>query len=100
MAITFHCDHCGKKVGAQDSAAGKWVKCPACRNKIYVPNLSGDEELKLAPIDESDEEKKRRLMEETHRRIDDSNRNARQLLERFLERVAKIPTDAPASGAA
>ena len=71
MAITFHCDHCGKKVGAQDSAAGKWVKCPACRNRIYVPNLSGDEELKLAPIDESDEEKKQRLMEETHRLTQD-----------------------------
>lgn len=71
MAITFHCDHCGKKVGAQDSAAGKWVKCPACRNKIYVPNLSGDEELRLAPIDESDEEKKQRLMEETHRLTQD-----------------------------
>jgi len=66
MAITFHCDHCGKKVGAQDSAAGKWVKCPACRNKIYV-----DEELKLAPIDETDEERKRRLMEETHRLTQD-----------------------------
>lgn len=37
------------------------------------------------------------LMEETHRRIDDSNRNARQLLERFLERVARVRPDETAS---
>ena len=71
MAITFHCDHCGKKVGAQDSAAGRWVKCPACRNRIYVPNPSGDEELKLAPLDETEEEKEKRLMAETHRLTQD-----------------------------
>lgn len=40
------------------------------------------------------------LMEETHRRIDASNRNARHLLERYLERIAKIRMDEPASGAA
>jgi GMP synthase-like glutamine amidotransferase len=33
------------------------------------------------------------LMEETHRRIDDSNRMARQLFERFLERVATRPAE-------
>jgi DNA-directed RNA polymerase subunit RPC12/RpoP len=71
MAITFHCSHCGKKVEAQDSAAGKWAKCPACHNKIYVPNLSDDDELKLAPVDESDEERKKRLMAETHKLTQD-----------------------------
>jgi GMP synthase-like glutamine amidotransferase len=43
------------------------------------------------------------LMQETHRRIDDSNRMARQLLEGFLDRVAKVRTDetaGEASGAA
>lgn len=43
------------------------------------------------------------LMEETHRRIDDSNKMARQLIETFLERVAKVGADATAkeeSGAA
>jgi len=39
------------------------------------------------------------LMEETHRRIDDSNRMARQLLERFLERVAGIRADETGSEA-
>lgn len=71
MTITFHCSHCGKKVEAQDSAAGKWAKCPACRNKIYVPDLRDDEELKLAPIDETEEEKEKRLMAETHRLTQD-----------------------------
>jgi GMP synthase-like glutamine amidotransferase len=40
------------------------------------------------------------LMEETHRRIDDSNRNARQLLERYLEQVARIEPTSEESGAA
>ncbi|MFQ6035437.1 MAG: hypothetical protein ACE5NM_06260 [Sedimentisphaerales bacterium] len=71
MAITFHCNHCGKKVEAQDSAAGKWAKCPACHNKIYVPDLKEDEELKLAPVDESEEERKKRLMAETYKLTQD-----------------------------
>ncbi len=65
MAIIFHCDHCGKKIEAPDSAGGKWGKCPACHNKLYVPSPDSDEELKLAPIDESEEERKNRLMAET-----------------------------------
>jgi hypothetical protein len=66
MSITFHCVHCGKKIEAQDRAGGKWGKCPACHNKIYVPELESDEELKLAPIDETDEQKKKRLIAETY----------------------------------
>jgi len=71
MPITFHCHHCGKKIEAQDSAAGKWAKCPACHNKIYVPDLKEDEELKLAPIDETEEERKKRLMAETYQLTQD-----------------------------
>lgn len=66
MAITFHCDYCGKKIEAQDSAAGKWAKCPSCHNKIYIPNLNLEDELKLAPIDKEEEERKKRLMRETY----------------------------------
>ena len=66
MTITFHCEHCGKKIETSDSSAGKWGKCPACHNKIYVPDLSTDEELKLAPIDQSDEVKQKQLMAETY----------------------------------
>ncbi len=71
MAIVFHCKHCGKKIEAQDSAAGKRGKCPACHNKLYVPKLDPDEELKLAPVDESDEERKKRLMAETYQLTQD-----------------------------
>jgi hypothetical protein len=71
MTVTFHCEHCGKKIEAPDSAGGKWGKCPACHNKLYVPDLSEGEELKLAPIDESEEEKRKRLMDETSKLSED-----------------------------
>lgn len=67
MSIKFHCNHCGKRIDAPDNAGGKWGKCPACHNKVYVPQADNDEEeeLKLAPIDETEEERQRRLMAET-----------------------------------
>ena len=67
MSIKFHCDHCGKRIDAPDSAGGKWGKCPACHNKVYVPqaNADDDEELRLAPIDETEEERQKRLLAET-----------------------------------
>ncbi len=71
MAITIHCEHCGKKIEAPDSAGGKWGKCSACHNKLYVPGLNSDEELKLAPIDEGDQAKQRELMAETHKLTQD-----------------------------
>jgi len=66
MTISFHCDYCGKKIEAPDDAGGKWGKCPRCHNKLYVPGAETGEELKLAPIDETDEEKQKRLMDETY----------------------------------
>jgi DNA-directed RNA polymerase subunit RPC12/RpoP len=71
MAIIFHCNHCGKKIEAADSAGGKWGKCPACHSKLYVPRPEPDEELKLAPIDETEEEKRKRLMAETYKLTQD-----------------------------
>ena len=73
MAISFHCEYCGKKIEAQDSAGGKWAKCPGCHNKIYVPNPADadDEELKLAPVDQSEEDKKKQLMAETYKLTQD-----------------------------
>lgn len=66
MSIIFHCDHCGNKITAKDESAGKWGTCPACHNKLYIPDLNAaDDDLKLAPIDESEEEQKKRLLEET-----------------------------------
>ena len=71
MAIIFHCEHCSKKIEAADSAGGKWGKCPSCHNKLYVPSPDTGEELKLAPIDETDVEREHRLMAETHRLTQD-----------------------------
>jgi len=72
MAITFHCEHCGKKIEAPDNAGGRWGKCPACQHRLYVPSPDlYDEELKLAPIDESEEERKKQLMAETYKLTQD-----------------------------
>ena len=52
MGISFHCEHCGKKIEAPDAAGGKWGKCPGCHNKVYVPAnkpTQPDDELRLAP---------------------------------------------------
>jgi len=66
MPIKFQCSLCGKKIEAPDSAGGKWGKCPGCHNKVYVPQpISEEDELKLAPIDETDEQKQKQLMQET-----------------------------------
>jgi len=71
MAIVFHCELCGKKIEAPDTAGGKWGKCPSCHNKLYVPALDDGEELKLAPLDESDREREKQLMAETYRLTQD-----------------------------
>lgn len=67
MPIKFQCSLCGKKIEAPDSAGGKWGKCPGCHNKVYVPQPVADdeEELKLAPVDETEEQRQRQLMLET-----------------------------------
>jgi DNA-directed RNA polymerase subunit RPC12/RpoP len=67
MSITFHCEHCGKKIEAPDNTGGKWGKCPACRNKVYVPESDAGEELKLAPMDSTDLAEQERLLAETRR---------------------------------
>ena len=65
MAIIFHCEHCGKRMESPDNAGGKRSRCPACHNKLYVPALDSDEELKLAPIDTDDDTKQKEMMYET-----------------------------------
>jgi len=66
MSIKFHCKYCGKKIEAPDKAAGKRGKCPACHNKVYIPDLNADGDLKLKPIDQEDEQRKKQLMQETY----------------------------------
>jgi len=89
MSITFHCEHCGKKIEAPDNAGGKWGKCPACHNKLYVPGLDSDEELKLAPIDKGDQDKQKQLLAETYELTQDI------LLEREVpDELADVATPA------
>ena len=71
MTIAFHCEHCGKKIEAPDSASGKLGKCPRCHNKVHVPRLDTNDELTLAPIDENDEAKQKQLMAETYKLAQD-----------------------------
>jgi DNA-directed RNA polymerase subunit RPC12/RpoP len=71
MSITFHCEHCGKKIEAPDDAGGKWGKCPGCHSKVYVPGKEVDDELRLAPLDDEDERKRRALIAETVRLRED-----------------------------
>lgn len=67
MPIKFHCSHCGKRIEAPDQTGGKWGKCPACHNKVYVPQARAPDEddLKLAPLDQTEEQRQRQLMRET-----------------------------------
>jgi hypothetical protein len=68
MPIKLHCDHCGKEIKAPDNAGGKWGKCPACHNRVYVPlPATEDDELKMSPVDEGEVQKQRQLMAETFR---------------------------------
>lgn len=67
MSIILHCKNCSKKIEASDSAGGKWGKCPACHNKVYVPSKPSGDELTLAPIDPAEEQRKKELLAETSR---------------------------------
>lgn len=68
MSIKFTCECCKKKIKAPDKAGGKWGKCPHCDHKCYVPlpPASDDEELTLAPLDETQEIEYEQKMRETH----------------------------------
>ena len=39
MPITFACS-CGKTLRVQDAAAGRWVRCPACKETAIVPETA------------------------------------------------------------
>jgi hypothetical protein len=70
MSISFHCEHCGKKIEAPDTAGGKWGKCPGCHNKVYVPAgkpAEPDDELRLAPLDTEEEKKHKKMIAEEAR---------------------------------
>jgi hypothetical protein len=67
MPIVFNCENCGKQIKAPDEAAGKHGVCPGCKARCLVPMpkpAEEDDELRVAPLDETDDEKRRRLEEE------------------------------------
>jgi hypothetical protein len=68
MSISFHCEACGKKIKAPESAGGKWGNCPACRHRCYIPMLIPDDAppLTLKPVDQSEESRLAQMMKETH----------------------------------
>lgn len=67
MSIQLHCEACKKKIKAPDTAGGKWGNCPYCKHRCYIPLPKADDEpeLKLAPIDPSEETNIDHLMKET-----------------------------------
>ncbi len=72
MSITFQCEHCRKEVQAPDSAAGKRGKCPHCGQSNYIPQpVSEDDLLPLAPLDEEEECRTAREIEQLRRQESD-----------------------------
>ncbi|MDD5064109.1 MAG: hypothetical protein PHQ35_05035 [Phycisphaerae bacterium] len=90
MAIAFHCEHCGKKIEAPDNTGGKWGKCPACHNKVYVPDSDAGEELKLAPMDTNDLAEQKRLIDETRRIEQEILKEKADVLDDSPERSAPV----------
>jgi len=66
MPVEFHCEHCGKHVKAPSEAAGRKGKCPHCQAVCYIPSPPEElEELPLAPLDDAEELRRKRALEET-----------------------------------
>ncbi|HEY5505351.1 MAG TPA: hypothetical protein VIK28_09345 [Sedimentisphaerales bacterium] len=92
MGISFHCELCGKKIEAPDTAGGKWGKCPACHNKVYVPaNTPPDDELRLAPIDTEEERRRKKMAAEVDRLRE------KILDEKDVPEEGVVPKDQPAA---
>lgn len=68
MSISLTCEECGKKIKAPDDAGGKYGSCPKCNTKCYIPLPlnEGEEELRLAPIDDDSEMNHNEMMKQTH----------------------------------
>jgi hypothetical protein len=60
MPIELHCPSCEKLIRAPDNAGGRHGKCPYCEAKVYIPlPPSAEDEISIAPLDESDAEAER-----------------------------------------
>jgi hypothetical protein len=50
MPITFACS-CGKTLRVKDDHAGKWVRCPACRETAIVPEAEPEPQFEVVEDD-------------------------------------------------
>lgn len=65
MSIEVHCVGCGKLLKAPETAGGKWSKCPACGQRLYVPLAESErDEIPLAPEDTDLYQQEKRLRAE------------------------------------
>ena len=89
MSISLHCESCKKQIKAPDEIGGKWGKCPYCNHRCYIPLPKSDDELelKLIPLDQSEETQMAALMRET-----------KDLTKQILTQVA-LPEDDPVAAA-
>lgn len=56
MTIRFDCQFCGKTLKADDSKAGKKVKCPSCEGLLSIPDLPVSAESTLAEAEDRDDD--------------------------------------------
>lgn len=72
MSIRFNCANCGKVVKAPDTAAGKRATCPSCGIMIFIPRpkVASEEDFGVAAVDEKEEERMKKQMEDENREVD------------------------------
>jgi hypothetical protein len=65
MSTIVQCKQCNKKIEVPDKARGHRIKCPACAHIIQVdPPSPETDELRLAPLDENEENVRKQLLAE------------------------------------
>lgn len=68
MAISFNCEHCGKRIQGDDTLGGKRGKCPYCKGSNYIPApVREDELLPLAPEHDGQDEPHRQELAQLRR---------------------------------
>jgi len=66
VPIEIHCNRCNSAIRAPDGSGGKRGKCPHCGHELYIPVPSDEvEEIPIAPLDDSEEERAAALRRES-----------------------------------